>query len=80
MDINSFIKYLGKSRFQCDMCGSHKVNSPYYELTGMLTGIKCKICQSCGLREGFGSKYKQNSKYKQWLDKKGENNGLRKKT
>ena len=72
MDINSNIKFLGKNTFQCDMCKTNKMKAPYYQRTSIITKLKSKICQSCALREGFGSKYKQNPKYKRWLIKKGE--------
>ena len=46
------------------------MNTPFYEWRSFfdkeLIGL---ICKKCAVREMFGSKYKQNSSYKRWLEK-----------
>jgi hypothetical protein len=64
------MKPVGKGNSICDSCGKvHR--GMFYEWTGMITkdnlGI---ICEKCALRESFGNKYKQNRRYKKWLQKK----------
>jgi|TARA_R100001082_G_scaffold95684_1_gene62977 hypothetical protein len=64
------MKSVGKGNSICDCCG--KVHRGlFYEWTGMITGNNLGlICEKCALRESFGSKYKQNRRYKKWLRKK----------
>ena len=61
---------VSKGHSICECCGKvHK--GMFYEWTGMITkdnlGI---ICEKCAIRESFGSKYKQNRRYKRWLEQK----------
>lgn len=72
MNINSNIIYLGKHDFRCSFCTKAYSKSPQYQRTSIITKLKCRLCKLCALKEGFGSKYKQNSKYKRWIIKTGE--------
>ena len=55
---------------RCQCCNSMKFNAPFYEwhseMTHKLIGI---ICRKCAVRELFGSKYKQNLRYNEWIEK-----------
>ena len=64
------MKPIGKGNSICDSCGRvHR--GMFYEWTGMISkdnlGI---ICEKCALKESFGNKYKQNRRYKKWLQQK----------
>tara|TARA_R100000808_G_C2092187_1_gene112171 strand:+ start:148 stop:357 length:210 start_codon:yes stop_codon:yes gene_type:complete len=68
--MNEHMKPVGKGNSICDSCGKvHR--GMFYEWTGMITknnlGI---ICEKCALKESFGNKYKQNRRYKKWLQRK----------
>ena len=62
------IKYIRKFTQRCQCCDDYKMNAPFYEwhseMTHKLIGI---ICRKCAIRELFGSKYKQNLRYHEWL-------------
>ena len=64
------MKLNGKGNAICECCGKiHKGN--FYEWTGTISkSYLGLICEKCALRESFGSKYKQNRRYKKWLQKK----------
>ena len=60
---------VGKGNSICKSCGKiYKGN--FYEWTGMITKSKGIICEKCAIRETFGTKYKQNRRYKKWQQKK----------
>ena len=46
------------------------MNAPFYEwhseVTHRFIGV---ICRKCAVRELFGSKYKDNERYKEWVKK-----------
>ena len=67
-----------KSKFptKCNMCGKLKVKSQLYRYIGQPAVRKITpeypttfiICEHCAMREEFGSKWKQNKKYKRWKE------------
>ena len=69
------IVYTNRLSQKCQCCSDYKINAPFYEWYTFLhreyIGL---ICKKCAARELFGSKYKTNKKYKEWL-KKEKNNG-----
>jgi hypothetical protein len=58
-----------KEDIQCQTCSSYKYNAPSYIWKSILTESKLILCQSCAIRETFGTKYSQNKKYKQWKER-----------
>ena len=70
------IKYIRKFTQRCQCCNDYKMNAPFYEwhseVTHRFIGV---ICRKCAVRELFGSKYKDNERYKEWVKKQ---NDLRK--
>ena len=64
----STMRYVGKKNLQCECCGAHKYNAPFYDWYSILDGrFLCTICQKCAVRELFGSNYKANKRYKRWI-------------
>jgi len=64
-----------KQSRKCDLCGVYKNRTVFYLLKPhpaiikLLVRIINKIvCKHCAMREEFGSKYKQNKRYKEWED------------
>jgi len=58
---------------RCYSCDKYKTNHQFYHWHSLFSdkylGL---ICTDCSYKEAFGSKYKQNKKYKTWKEK---NNG-----
>tara|TARA_Y100001938_G_scaffold108648_1_gene148490 strand:- start:206 stop:367 length:162 start_codon:yes stop_codon:yes gene_type:complete len=49
------------------------MNAPFYEWHSEITyDFLGLICRKCAVREMFGSKYNNNPKYKEWIEKEKE--------
>jgi len=62
---------------KCELCGVYKSRSIFYDLIPHPAIIKLLntfesriVCNICAIREEFGGKYKQNSRYKEWINEK----------
>ena len=67
------IKYMRNFSQRCQCCNKYKANAPFYE---WFSEVTCKvigiICRKCAVRELFGSKYKQNTRYHRWIKEENE--------
>ncbi len=64
----------GKTTARCTRCTDYKYNAPMYMWIGLITGHKLgKVCQQCAIKEAFGSNYRNNKKYQEWLKEEGKN-------
>ena len=62
------MRYVGKKNLQCDCCGAHKYNAPAFDWDSMFDGrFLGTICQKCAIRELFGTNYRNNNRYKEWI-------------
>lgn len=74
--LNSTIPLQSKFPTKCNMCGKLKVKSKLYRFIGHAAVRKLTpeypatfiICEPCAMREEFGSKWKQNKRYKRWKE------------
>ena len=74
MSLNRITEGVGKKHYECDVCGVEKKHSPYFKLLPhpaiikLLNNFKVlTVCNACAMREEFGSKYKHNRRYKNWI-------------
>ena len=74
MSLNRITEGNGKKHFKCELCFVEKKNAPYYKLLPHPAIIKllCNsynkiVCHLCAMREEFGSNYRQNRRYKDWI-------------
>ena len=64
------MKLNGRGDYVCECCGK-RYKGNFYNWTGMITDSHLGvICEKCALRETFGNKYKQNRRYKEWLQRR----------
>ena len=77
MSLNRITEGVGKKHYECEVCFVKKKHSPYFKLLPhpaiikLLINIKERIvCNSCAMREEFGSKYRQHPRYKEWVEDK----------
>ena len=77
MSLNRIKAGVGKKHYECEVCGVRKKNAPYFKLSPhpaiikLLNNFKERtVCNSCAMREEFGSKYRQHPRYKEWIDAK----------
>ena len=75
MSLNRITEGVGKKHYECDVCGVEKKHSPYFKLLPhpaiikLLNNFKERIaCNLCAMREEFGSNYRQNRRYKDWIE------------
>ena len=68
--MTKYMRLSGKGNSICECCGKvHRGN--FYEWTGTISKTHLGlICEKCALKETFGNKYKQNRRYKKWLQQK----------
>ena len=64
-----------KQTRKCESCGNYKKNAIFYILKPHAAIIKLlpnpenkTVCKACAVREEFGTKYRQNRRYKEWED------------
>ena len=64
----------GKKNYKCKSSWDVKKYAPYYMLSPhpaiikLLNNFKVlTVCNACAMREEFGSKYKHNRRYKNWI-------------
>jgi len=77
MSLNRITEGVGKKHYDCEVCDTHKKNAQWFKLfphpaiIKLLINIKERtVCNSCAMREEFGSKYRQHPRYKEWIDAK----------
>jgi len=64
------IKYMKNLSQRCRCCDAYKMNAPFYEWHSEITyNFLGLICRKCAVREMFGSKYRQNKAYIEWIEK-----------
>ena len=63
------VKYVDRRYIRCECCDKAGI-SDVFEWTTVITKQKLLICSKCAVREAFGSKYKQNRRYKAWQKKR----------
>ena len=66
-----------KQSRKCELCGVSKSRAVFYLLKphpaifNLLVNPQNRIvCKVCAMREEFGTKWKQNKRYKEWKDAK----------
>jgi len=64
-----------KKHYECEVCYVKKKHAPYFKLLPhpaiikLLNNFKERtVCNSCAMREEFGSNYRQHPRYKEWID------------
>ena len=70
-DISHNMLYVGKKIGICDhFCNKKARNTKFYRwLTYLEKEFIKEMCENCALRETWGYNYKQQKKYKRWIDK-----------
>ena len=75
MSLNRITEGVGKKHYECECCFVKKKHSPYFKLLPHPAIIKLLnnfeeriVCNSCAMREEFGSNYRQHPRYKEWID------------
>ena len=75
MSLNRITEGEGRKHYKCEMCFVNKKHAPYFKLLPhpaiikLLINIEERIvCNSCAMREEFGSKYRQHPRYKEWIE------------
>ena len=66
-----------KQSRKCELCGAYKNKAIFYMLMPHPAIIKLLknpenriVCKTCAMKEEFGSKWKQNKRYKEFEDAK----------
>ena len=67
--ITKDVIYIDRRFLKCQRCGIAGV-SDVYEWTTAIEKQKVLICRKCAPIEAFGSKFKQNRRYKAWQEKR----------
>jgi len=64
-----------RKHYRCESCGVNKKHAPYFKLLPHPAIIKLlnnyeerTVCNTCAMREEFGSSYKQHPRYKEWIE------------
>ena len=66
--MNIYMNPNGKGNYICDCC-KKKYKGNFYGWTSTVThSYLGLICEKCAIKETFGNKYKQNRRYKEWLE------------
>ena len=70
-DISNSMKFSGKKLMICNhFCNNKPRNTKFYRwLTYLEKEFIKEMCENCALRETWGYNYKQQKKYKRWIDK-----------
>ena len=75
MSLNRIKEGDGRKHYKCESCGVNKKNAPYFKLLPHPAIIKLlnnykerTVCNTCAMREEFGSNYRQHPRYKEWID------------
>jgi len=79
--LNTCEKLKSKFPTKCSMCGAQKTKSTLYRYSGHKAVRDLKpplpstfiICEKCAMKEEFGTKWKQNKRYKRWVKENDEN-------
>ena len=67
--MSSHMMFGGVKELKCECCGKAKWYAPTYIWKTYITDKELNVCQSCAIREAFGTKYKQNKQYLQWRER-----------
>ena len=77
MSLNRIKEGEGRKHYKCESCGVNKKHAPYFKLLPHPAIIKLlnnyeerTVCNTCAMREEFGSNYRQHPRYKEWIDAK----------
>ena len=77
MSLNRIKEGEGRKHYKCESCGVNKKHAPYFKLLPHPAIIKLlnnyeerTVCNTCAMREEFGSSYKQHPRYKEWIEGK----------
>ena len=77
MSLNRIKEGEGRKHYKCESCGVNKKHAPYFKLLPHPAIIKLlnnyeerMVCNTCAMREEFGSNYRQHPRYKEWIDAK----------
>ena len=63
------MKLIGKITKKCECCGKYYYGTYFFEWYSLLTEeYLCTICFKCARRELFGTKYKHNKRYDEWIE------------
>tara|TARA_B100001094_G_C18168156_1_gene793422 strand:- start:1749 stop:1970 length:222 start_codon:yes stop_codon:yes gene_type:complete len=64
------MKFVFKGSFKCECCKSYKMGGEQYKWILFYSKKELLICKKCALREAFGTDYKKNKKYIQWMERR----------
>ena len=77
MSLNRIKEGEGRKHYKCESCGVNKKHAPYFKLLPHPAIIKLlnnyeerTVCNTCAMREEFGSNYRQHPRYKEWINAK----------
>lgn len=75
MKLNRIKEEEGRKHYKCEVCGVNKKHAPHFKLLPHPAIIKLlnsyeerTVCNTCAMREEFGSNYRQHPRYKEWIE------------
>ena len=75
MSLNRIKECVGRKHYKCELCFKDKKNAPYFKLLPHPAIVKLlvdkeerTVCNLCAMKEEFGSNYRQNRRYRDWIE------------
>ena len=63
------INLIGKDTKKCECCGKYGYHTYFFKWYSLVTDDYLgTICFKCAKREAFGTNYKNNKRYKEWVE------------
>ena len=70
VDMTERMQFVSMDTFKCECCKQSSIYKEKYKWTLWFGNDSLMICKKCAIREAFGTKYKQNKRYIQWMERR----------